>query len=69
MAVGCMIDHEISGFAAADALTAATAKNAKIIFFITANYNISIAHNIHQNIVWDLMKEIELKIAKKRGLL
>ena len=32
-------------------------------------YNISIAHNIHQNIVWDLMKEFELKIAKKRGLL
>lgn len=32
-------------------------------------YNVSIARNIHQNIVWDLMKEVELKIAKKRGLL
>lgn len=32
-------------------------------------YNISITHNIHQNIVWDMMKEFERKIAKNRGLL
>ena len=32
-------------------------------------YNISIAHNIHQNIVWDMMKELERKLAIRRGLL
>ena len=32
-------------------------------------YNISNAHNIHQNIVWDMMKELERKLAIRRGLL
>lgn len=32
-------------------------------------YNISIAHNIHQNTIWDMMKEFERKIALRRGLL
>ena len=32
-------------------------------------YKISIAHNINQNIVWDMMKDVERKIAIRRGLL
>lgn len=32
-------------------------------------YETSKKHNINQNIIWDLMKDIERKIAKRRGLL
>ena len=32
-------------------------------------YNASKKYNIDQNIIWDLMKEVERKIAKKRGLI
>lgn len=32
-------------------------------------YNISLKYNLNQNIVWDMMKEFERKIAKRRGLL
>lgn len=32
-------------------------------------YEASLKHNINQNIVWDMMKEFERKIAKRRGLL
>lgn len=32
-------------------------------------YEISKKYSIHQNIVWDLMKEVERKIAKRRGLM
>ena len=31
-------------------------------------YEISTKHRIHQNIIWDMMKEFERKIAEKRGL-
>lgn len=32
-------------------------------------YEISKKHHIHQNVVWDMMKEFERKIAIERGLL
>lgn len=32
-------------------------------------YKISLAHNINQNIVWDMLKDVERKIAIRRGLL
>ena len=32
-------------------------------------YEAAKKHNINQNIIWDLMKDIERKIARKRGLL
>jgi hypothetical protein len=32
-------------------------------------YNTSKKFNVDQNIIWDLMKDIERKIARKRGLM
>lgn len=32
-------------------------------------YNTSQKYNVNQNIIWDLMKEVEHKIAKLRGLI
>lgn len=32
-------------------------------------YNTAKKFNINQNIIWDMMKDIERKIARKRGLL
>ena len=32
-------------------------------------YNASKKYNVDQNILWDLMKDIERKIARRRGLL
>lgn len=32
-------------------------------------YNASKKHRIDQNIIWDMMKEVEHKIARKRGLI
>ena len=32
-------------------------------------YEISKKHHIHQNIIWDMMKDVERKIAIERGLL
>ena len=32
-------------------------------------YEASLKYNINQNIIWDMMKEFERKIAKRRGLL
>ena len=32
-------------------------------------YEMSKKHRIHQNIIWDMMKEFEREIAEKRGLL
>lgn len=32
-------------------------------------YNASKRYNIDQNIIWDLMKEVERKIAHRRGLM
>lgn len=32
-------------------------------------YEMSKKHRIHQNIIWDMMKEFERSIAEKRGLI
>lgn len=32
-------------------------------------YNASTKHSVEQNYIWDMMKEFERKIAKKRGLI
>ena len=32
-------------------------------------YNASKKHKIDQNVIWDLMKEVERKIARRRGLM
>lgn len=32
-------------------------------------YEMSKKHRIHQNVIWDMMKEFEREIAEKRGLL
>ncbi len=32
-------------------------------------YEASLKHNVNQNVVWDMMKEFERKIAKRRELL
>lgn len=32
-------------------------------------YNISNKYHINQNIIWDMLKEFERKLAKKRGLI
>lgn len=32
-------------------------------------YNVSKKHKINQNIIWDMMKEFERKVARKRGLI
>ena len=32
-------------------------------------YEASLKHNVNQNIIWDMMKEFEQKIAKRRELL
>lgn len=32
-------------------------------------YTASVKYNIHQSVIWDLMKVVERKVAKRRGLL
>ena len=32
-------------------------------------YETAKKHNIHQNIIWDMMKDVEREIARKRGLI
>ena len=32
-------------------------------------YEIAKRYNVNQNVVWDMMKEVERRIARKRGLL
>ena len=32
-------------------------------------YGVSRRYNIHQNLLWDMMKELERKVASRRGLI